>query len=77
MVSEAQRGALVKLVRKCRRYFPAGSANEVWEQFRAPLDSPLEPAAFEVCKWHLSFPHHLLEPVVVQFELAIPGYSLF
>ena len=57
MVSEAQRAALIKLVRKCRRYFPAGSAVEVWQEFCAPLDAPLEPAAFEVR--HLQ-PHLLL-----------------
>ena len=45
---EAQRSVLVKFVRKCRRYFPPGTATEVWEQFKGPLASPLQPAAFEV-----------------------------
>lgn len=40
---------LVKLARKSRRYFPAGSAVEVWREFSAPLATPLQSAAFEVC----------------------------
>ena len=45
---EAQRSVLVKFVRKCRRYFPPGTAAEVWEQFKGPLASPLQPMGFEV-----------------------------
>ena len=48
MATEAQRVVLVKLARKSRRYFPAGSAAEVWQEFSPPLATPLQAAAFEV-----------------------------
>ncbi|GMJ16016.1 proteasome activating protein 200 [Hibiscus trionum] len=38
---------VTSLVRSCRRFFPAGSASEIWLEFRSPLENPWHNATFE------------------------------
>jgi hypothetical protein len=47
-VAEARHQGLVTLVHRCRRFFPTGSAAEIWEQFSPALADPQRPECFEV-----------------------------
>ena len=47
-VVEARHQALVTLVHRCRRYFPAGAAEEIWAEFEPALADPQRPEGFEV-----------------------------
>lgn len=47
-MAEARHQALTTLVHRCRRFFPAGSAAEIWGQFAPALADPQRPEAFEV-----------------------------
>lgn len=38
---------VTSLVRSCRRFFPAGSASEIWSEFRSLLENPWHNATFE------------------------------
>ncbi|XP_071733720.1 proteasome activator subunit 4 [Rutidosis leptorrhynchoides] len=38
---------LTSLVRSCRRFFPAGSAHEIWSEFRSLLENPWHNSVFE------------------------------
>ncbi|XP_017980189.1 PREDICTED: proteasome activator subunit 4 isoform X1 [Theobroma cacao] len=38
---------VTSLVRSCRRFFPAGSASEIWFEFRSLLENPWHNATFE------------------------------
>ncbi|XAR56842.1 hypothetical protein NMG60_11037463 [Bertholletia excelsa] len=38
---------LNSLVRSCRRFFPQGSASEIWSEFRALLENPWHNSSFE------------------------------
>ncbi|CAA0832493.1 proteasome activating protein 200 [Striga hermonthica] len=38
---------VTSLVRSCRRFFPQGSASEIWSEFRSLLENPWHNAAFE------------------------------
>ncbi|KAK6149467.1 hypothetical protein DH2020_016992 [Rehmannia glutinosa] len=38
---------VTSLVRSCRRFFPSGSAFEIWSEFRALLENPWHNASFE------------------------------
>ncbi|XP_039061137.1 proteasome activator subunit 4-like [Hibiscus syriacus] len=40
-------GMVTSLVRSCRHFFPAGSAYEIWSEFRSLLDNPWHNATFE------------------------------
>ncbi len=72
---EAQRSVLVKFVRKCRRYFPSGTAAEVWEQCKGPLASPLQPAAFEVFGACFLFAPLCIHTYGTKQELPIFGHT--
>ncbi|GFQ02550.1 proteasome activator subunit 4 [Phtheirospermum japonicum] len=39
--------AVTSLVRSCRRFFPQGSASEIWSEFRSLLENPWHNASFE------------------------------
>ncbi|CAK9321738.1 unnamed protein product [Citrullus colocynthis] len=39
--------AITSLVRSCRRFFPAGSAAEIWAEFRSMLENPWHNSSFE------------------------------
>ena len=47
-VAEARHLGLVTLVHRCRRFFPRGSAAEIWAQFGPALADPQRPECFEV-----------------------------
>lgn len=47
-VAEARHQSLVTLVHRCRRFFPAGAAAEIWAQFAPALSDPQRPECFEV-----------------------------
>ena len=47
-VVEARHQALVTLAHRCRRYFPAGAAEEMWAEFEPALADPQRPEGFEV-----------------------------
>lgn len=38
---------VTSLVRSCRRFFPPGSAHEIWSEFRSLLENPWHNSAFE------------------------------
>ncbi|XP_051128404.1 proteasome activator subunit 4 [Andrographis paniculata] len=38
---------ITSLVRSCRRFFPSGSASEIWSEFRSLLENPWHNASFE------------------------------
>ncbi|XP_057765375.1 proteasome activator subunit 4 isoform X2 [Salvia miltiorrhiza] len=38
---------VTSLVRSCRRFFPAGSASEIWSEFRSLMENPWHNASFE------------------------------
>ncbi|KAL8033297.1 hypothetical protein ABFX02_13G151400 [Erythranthe guttata] len=38
---------VTSLVRSCRRFFPPGSASEIWSEFRSLLENPWHNASFE------------------------------
>ncbi|XP_039015767.1 proteasome activator subunit 4-like [Hibiscus syriacus] len=40
-------GMVTSLVQSCRRFFPAGSASEIWSEFRSLLENPWHNATFE------------------------------
>ncbi|KAL6547028.1 hypothetical protein OROMI_022749 [Orobanche minor] len=40
-------GTVTSLVRSCRRFFPPGSASEIWSEFRSLLENPWHNASFE------------------------------
>jgi proteasome activator subunit 4 len=48
---ESHREALINLIRKSRRFFPPGSAAEIWAEFRGGLEDTHQPAAFEALGW--------------------------
>lgn len=50
-VMEARRQALVHLLHQSRRFFPEGSAMEIWEYFRPALGDPHSSEAFEAVGW--------------------------
>ncbi len=50
-VMEARRQALVHLLHQSRRFFPEGSAMEIWEYFRPALRDPHSSEAFEAVGW--------------------------
>ncbi|KAI3424360.1 hypothetical protein D9Q98_009913 [Chlorella vulgaris] len=50
-VAEARHQALVTLVHRCRRYFPPGSAAEMWDHFAPALADPQRPECFEALGW--------------------------
>ncbi|KAH9804499.1 proteasome activator subunit 4 [Citrus sinensis] len=39
--------AVTSLVRSCRRFFPPGSASEIWSEFRSLLENPWHNSSFE------------------------------
>ncbi|KAG9448800.1 hypothetical protein H6P81_008765 [Aristolochia fimbriata] len=39
--------AVISLVRSCKKFFPAGSATEIWSEFRPLLENPWHNSAFE------------------------------
>ncbi|KAG8385951.1 hypothetical protein BUALT_Bualt03G0098600 [Buddleja alternifolia] len=39
--------AVTSLVRSCRRFFPSGSALEIWSEFRSLMENPWHNASFE------------------------------
>ncbi|KAG6577528.1 Proteasome activator subunit 4, partial [Cucurbita argyrosperma subsp. sororia] len=39
--------AITSLVRSCRRFFPAGSAADIWTEFRSMLENPWHNSSFE------------------------------
>lgn len=47
-MAEARHQALTTLVHRCRRFFPPGSAAEIWAKFEPALADPQRPEAFEV-----------------------------
>lgn len=51
-VAEARHQALTTLVHRCRRFFPPGSAAEIWATFEPALADPQRPEAFEVSGGH-------------------------
>lgn len=50
-VMEARRSSLVHILHRARRFFPLGSAAEIWAEFAPPLQDPSSPAAFEAVGW--------------------------
>eukprot|EP00873_Tetraselmis_striata_P045158 jgi/Tetstr1/465422/TSEL_010106.t1 len=50
-VMESHKEALTQLIRKSRRFFPEGSAAEIWAEFRGGLQDTHQPAAFESLGW--------------------------
>ncbi|XP_039119734.1 proteasome activator subunit 4 isoform X1 [Dioscorea cayenensis subsp. rotundata] len=38
---------VTSLVRSCRKFFPAGSASEIWSEFRALMENPWHNSSFE------------------------------
>ncbi|XP_038972814.1 proteasome activator subunit 4 isoform X1 [Phoenix dactylifera] len=38
---------IMSLARSCRKFFPAGSASEIWSEFRALMENPWHNSAFE------------------------------
>ncbi len=50
-VAEARHLALVTLAHRCRRFFPAGSAAEMWAEWGPQLADPQKPECFEVNEW--------------------------
>lgn len=50
-VMEARRQALVHLIHQSRRFFPEGSAMEIWTYFKPALQDPHSSEAFEAIGW--------------------------
>lgn len=50
-VTEARHQALTTLVHRCRRFFPPGSAAEIWQHFGPALADPQRPECFEAQGW--------------------------
>ena len=50
-VAEGRRRALVPLIHQCRRFFPLGAAEEIWNFFKPPLQKPQSPEAEESLGW--------------------------
>ncbi|XP_078165661.1 proteasome activator subunit 4-like isoform X3 [Carex rostrata] len=40
---------VTSLIRSCRKFFPEGSASEIWSEFRPLMENPWHNAAFEGC----------------------------
>ncbi|KAJ3694711.1 hypothetical protein LUZ60_000088 [Juncus effusus] len=40
---------MTSLIRSCRKFFPEGSASEIWSEFRILMENPWHYAAFEGC----------------------------
>ena len=50
-VLESQRDAFARLIRKSRRFFPHGSAGEIWAEFGPGLQSHVQDVPFESLGW--------------------------
>lgn len=50
-VQEARRSALVRVIHRSRRFFPPGSAEEIWAEFGPKLRDQQHPQAFEALGW--------------------------
>ena len=58
-VMESRKESLIQLVRKARRFFPLGSAAEIWEEFHPRLLSVHQQVAYESLGWlSLLMPTH-------------------
>ena len=59
---ESRKEGLIQLVRKAKRFFPKGSAAEIWDEFHAGLLSIHQQVAYESLGWlNLLMPTHAAE----------------
>ncbi|KAL0045726.1 hypothetical protein WJX82_002854 [Trebouxia sp. C0006] len=59
LILETKQSSLFSLVHRCRRFFPAGSAEEVWQELRPALQNLHTPTAQQALGWlSLFLPTH-------------------